>query len=381
MNFAGRLRQLWRMRISSEHSVGHRWIVILTQETTEREFQWNFRLEAVCFMIVLALGFYIRTVLYQSAFGALTVSAMQEPITALLAIVCRPIIANGLSRRGRASAVAIAIVTCALAAILATAWAKLITNATGWIVPSWDAYQTWLVPWVYYVFVFASWNLAQLWAAAENKASDEAAQAAAAKNEALKAELQHLRNQLDPHFLFNALGGIASEITIRPSAAVEMVRNLADYLRYSLDHRDVVATIFASEIEAVRAYLDLQKARFGDDLVYEVIADKQARHHRTLAFLLQPLVENAVKHGLRSGQKPIGISVSASSDGDRLQIQVANTGLLKRDWTSVGDPGVGHEVLRRRLALHYPGRHRFDMNQTGATVTADLELRGPPCSV
>jgi LytS/YehU family sensor histidine kinase len=77
---------------------------------------------------------------------------------------------------------------------------------------------------------------------------------------------------------------------------------------------------------------------------------------------------------------PTEIVVDAASDGASLRISVANTGTLRPDWKTAGDPGVGLAVLRRRLDLHYPGRHAFDMRQTGDTVTAALTLQGTPSS-
>lgn len=317
--------------------------------------------------------------LYQNLFTAFAVSALQEPVTSLLAWAIRPASQRMMDRRHLTQVVAAGFLVCSLAALAATTWAKMITNLTGWMVPSWDARQTWLLPWFYYMIVFAAWFLVRQWSAAQSSAAQAAARAVDARAEADRMELQHLRHQLDPHFLFNALGGIASDITLRPETAVEMVRDLADYLRFLLDHRDASTATLATEIEAVTAYLALHKARFGPDISFSLAADEKARMHHAPAFLLQTLVENAVKHGLRSAAKPLIVDIKASSDGERLVIVVENTGILTSNWAAGGQPGVGHSVLRRRLALHYPDRHRFDLRQVGDKVTAIVELQGRPC--
>lgn len=351
------------------------------RQSVVAEIRNYWRLDLIVFALALLLGIVVRTTMLKSASGATLVSVILESVALVIAITTRPLfVPLNTNFRFRFPALLLTASVFAGAALLQTAWAKIVTTTIGWTVPTWSLLESWLAPWSYYCFVFTCWGVARLWTTAAISARRESERATAARAEALKAELQHLRHQLDPHFLFNALGGIASEIPLRPHGAVEMVRDLADYLRYSLDHRDVTVANFNGEVDAVRAYLELQKARFGDNLRFELNADKHARRRRTPAYLLQPLVENAVKHGLKSGRTPLDIAVEATSDGKRLHIVVANTGTLDGNWTAGGDPGVGLTVLRRRLALHYPDRHRFDMQQAGDMVRAELELQGEPCS-
>jgi hypothetical protein len=340
---------------------------------------WRQDLTGLCLLILL--GIVLRSVLFQNIRGAVVVSLLVEPLTVPIMLVLRRAfrevrLDHGLALRP----VAVNVSLCIAAAIAQTAWAKIITNLSGWFVPTWGIVQTWVVPSGYYSIVFASWALAHFWIAAEIAARNEQQLAVAAKAEALRAELNHLRQQLDPHFLFNALNGIAAEIPEHPETAVGMVRELADYLRYSLDHRDLSMAPFSAEMEAVRSYLEVQKARFGPELRFRLSADDAARKQLTPSFLLHPLIENAVKHGLRAGVMPLDIAIAAVSDGASLRISVTSTGMLRTDWATAGDPGVGLSVLRRRLALHYPDRHEFDMRQTGDKVTAELKLRGEPCS-
>jgi LytS/YehU family sensor histidine kinase len=188
-------------------------------------------------------------------------------------------------------------------------------------------------------------------------------------------ELRLLRAQLDPHFLFNALNSVAAEIPVHPDAALETVHELSEYFRYSLGHRNLVLAPLSAELDAVAAYLRVEQVRFGERLVATVEAEVEARQRDVPSFLLQPLVENAVKHGLESDR--CEIRVTARCEGEALLIDVSNPGRLPDDLHVI--EGVGLETLRRRLELHYPGRADFELSQMNGMVTAGLILRGMPC--
>ncbi len=129
----------------------------------------------------------------------------------------------------------------------------------------------------------------------------------------------------------------------------------------------------------MEAYLRIQHARFGDRLKFSIDIAPGAASRPVPCFLLQPLLENAVKHGLdRRGEGALEISLTARRVADTLEIRVRNSGALKAP-----DPsrtGVGLETLRRRLEIHYPGRHAFHLEATGLEVVAELDLKGEPCS-
>lgn len=338
------------------------------------------RLDVACLGLLLLLGAVMRTSLFNSGSGALLVTVIVDPAMLLLVLLLRPVL---LRKRLAPSFAPTALignaVLCVVAALVMTLWAKFVTGLTGWRVPSWGPVQSWVVPFGYYLLVFASWTAAHHWLMAEEAAQNEKRRAAVAEGEALRAELQHLRHQLDPHFVFNALNGIATEIHDDPNAAIGMVHQLAEYLRYSLAQRNRTVTPFAEEIGAVRSYLDVQKARFGDDLSYRLSVDDASLAKVTPSFLLQPLVENAVKHGFNAGHVPLDIVVEATADEDAMKIKVSSDGILREDWRSAGDPGIGLSVLRRRLDLHYPGRYRFEMLGADRRVVAELQLWGDAC--
>lgn len=332
--------------------------------------------------LLTALGTVVRLAHFQNFPRAFIISLLVDPLTLPIVLALRPVF---LRRHFETAFDVVRIVLlntllCVAAAFVLTCWVRLVTHVTGWPVPNWGTIQSWVAPWIYYCIVFASWRFAQFWSEAEIAAYREKQRAMGAEAEALKAELLHLRHQLDPHFLFNALNGIAVEIPDDPDAAVAMVRELAAYLRYSLDQRDRTVTSLASVFDAARSYLELQKARFGPALDYRLMSSETARRCIVPSFLLQPLVENAVKHGLKAGHAQVNIAVEAVADDSRLQISVTGPAVLRSGWEGGGDPGVGLSVLNRRLQLHYPDRHEFSLRQVGDVVIAGLQLRGEPCS-
>lgn len=231
-----------------------------------------------------------------------------------------------------------------------------------------------------HLILYLAWSFGYFWIKAEMHARQKIQHAARARTDAQKSELQLLRFQLDPHFLFNTLNGIASEIPNNPDAAVQMIGELSAYLRYSLDHRNHLLTPLSVELDSTNAYLNIQAARFGDKLKASIAATPAAREVMVPSFLLQPLVENVFKHGFNHAPAPWNLLIEATLHADRLRIEIRNTGTLSphEDGNRLG---MGLEVIHRRLAIHYPGRHSFQIQQSEGWVVATLELEGLPCSV
>lgn len=249
----------------------------------------------------------------------------------------------------------------------------------GWRGAGWGPIEEVVIPLLHYFFALVGWSLFYFWIHAEMAEQAEHRHAVRAEAEALRLELEELRLQLDPHFLFNALNGVAEEIPDRPEAALTMLRDLTAYLRHSLEgiHQAIVAV--DTEVGGLNAYLGVQKARFGDRLDAKVNVDRAAGARRIASFLLQPLVENAVKHGRRDSRLDIHIDIRAM--GDAVHVVIENTGSLGgTNGSRRRRPGIGLENVRRRLELHYPGRHKFTLAGIGDKVVASLVLEGEPCS-
>jgi len=265
------------------------------------------------------------------------------------------------------------------ATVLQSAAAHGLLLVTGWYPnTSWSMLDLWLLRMMFFWLVYMAWSLFYFWLRAERNSQEIAAQITEAQAETQRMELQLLRSQLDPHFLFNALNGIATVVQTDSPPAASMVRELADYLRYSLDHQHDTMVRLDREIEAMMGYLHIEQARFGEELHIEITTEENARQRQIPCFLLLPLVENAVKHSYQDCEPPWNVTITAEMQDDTLHIVVANTGRLMNE-TEVR-AGVGLDILRRRLALHYPDRHHFALSEVDGLVLATLDLKGDPCS-
>ena len=149
-------------------------------------------------------------------------------------------------------------------------------------------------------------------------------------------------------------------------------------MRYSLDHRHQLLTKLAVEIDATAAYLKIQETRFGDHLITSIDVPRSAREAMVPSFLLQPLVENAFKHGFSTCPPPWTLAISAECEGNHLKLQVRNSG---HPPSRENGNGIGLDTVRRRLEIHYPGHHSFQIGGAEGFVLATLELEGPPCAV
>jgi two-component system LytT family sensor kinase len=189
---------------------------------------------------------------------------------------------------------------------------------------------------------------------------------------ALRARLMTLQAQIRPHFLFNALNSLAELVHGDADAAEQFVGDLAHLLRYSLRSSSDARVTLGQELEAVERYLRLERARLGSRLSVELQVDPQVREREIPGLVLQPLVENAVRHGIAPRPEGGSIRVSASEEGDRLVIRVEDDGpglppsvrqrlaepravdaLAPAGPTGTGGAGGGLANVRQRLALTY----------------------------
>lgn len=192
---------------------------------------------------------------------------------------------------------------------------------------------------------------------------------------AYEAQLQALRAQINPHFLFNALNSIAALVRTHPEEAEAVVENLADLFRYTLHaSKEEVATL-GSEVAAARRYLAVERARFRERLVVRIDVPDGLRSARLPSMTLQPLVENAVKHGVGRTTDPCTITVGAWPDDDRLHLRVTDTG-PGFDTTNadvVLARGTGLANVRERLRLLFEGEALFSILPQGIELEMPFE--------
>jgi len=195
-------------------------------------------------------------------------------------------------------------------------------------------------------------------------------EAQAAANE---ISLTALRNRLEPHFLFNALNTLRATIRRDPEQARALVSDLADLYRYLL-HNPRDASVM-NEVEHACAYLAIERARLGDErLEVQTSVDASVRDSRVPALLLQPIVENAVKHGITPKQGVGKITIRASDLGNKLRIEVEDEADGPSHGPSTKGSGVALETLRRRLDQQYDGQANLRLStlERGTLVTVEL---------
>jgi len=176
---------------------------------------------------------------------------------------------------------------------------------------------------------------------------------------AREAELKVLKAQLDPHFLFNALNSISSLCGSNPSSARTLTTLLAEYLRKSLRIGSAESITLSEELELVSSYLAIERIRFGPRLELEQSVDESVRAYRVPPLLLQPLVENAVTHGVAQLIEGGTIRLAAVREAARVHITIENR--CDPDRPSRAGTGIGLENTRRRVATFYGEGARVDV--------------------
>jgi sensor histidine kinase YesM len=193
---------------------------------------------------------------------------------------------------------------------------------------------------------------------------------------AQSAQLQMLRYQLNPHFLFNALNSIRALVDEDEGRAREMVTELSEFLRYSLHSKSFADVPLKEEIEAIRHYFAIQKKRYEDKLevVYDIASE--ADDYPVLSFLIHPLVENAVKYGMQTSSMPLRITLAAAVDEGDLKLEICNTGAWVEpaagNEQNSGGTGTGLENVRQRLDNAFPNRYAFHICEEEGRVCIRL---------
>ncbi|HQV32713.1 MAG TPA: histidine kinase [Calditrichia bacterium] len=187
-----------------------------------------------------------------------------------------------------------------------------------------------------------------------------------------EAELQALKFQINPHFLFNSLNSLNALILTRPDDASKMITRLADFLRSTLNAGESGERSLREELAAVHLYLDIEKVRFAEKLQVTEKIEEAALTVRVPAMILQPLFENAIKHGLQNSLAPVVITLSAGLEGEFLNIRLENT-LEKRDKIVTPGSGVGLRNIEGRLRRLFP-RHGQLVRITAAEDLFRVEL-------
>ncbi|MBN1293667.1 MAG: histidine kinase [Candidatus Latescibacteria bacterium] len=176
-----------------------------------------------------------------------------------------------------------------------------------------------------------------------------------------KAELEALRAKVNPHFLFNTLNSIASLIPIKPEKAEEMVVKLSSLFRYTLDASSHDMVRLSDEIRIIGEYLEIEKVRLGDRLTWHIEIDSKLSDMNIPGLLLQPLVENSIKHGIATKQSGGTVNIRCYRKDAYCCIEITDTG--EGFLSQLTNNGFGLQAVRERLDLQYG--QDYDFHLTG----------------
>lgn len=166
-----------------------------------------------------------------------------------------------------------------------------------------------------------------------------------------EAELSALKSQINPHFLFNSLNSISSLTMSSPEKAQDMVIKLSDFLRYSLSHDRNETTTFKKELENIERYLDIEKVRFGHRLKYQKVVPEACLQATIPNMILQPLFENAIKHGVYQSTEEVLVELRCEPCSDFLELHILND--FDPESIKPKGEGIGLKNIRKRLQLIY----------------------------
>ena len=198
------------------------------------------------------------------------------------------------------------------------------------------------------------------------------------EKEALEANLRLLQAQIEPHFLFNTLSNVLSLIDTNPNQGKAMLEDLIHYLRTSLSRTRHDLITLDQEIELISAYLNIVKIRMGERLNFRIEIPAAIRQHPLPPMLLQPLVENAVKHGLEPKIEGGELMIKAGEEDGHIRIEVIDTGI---GFTSYIETGVGMGNVRERLKLLYGEKGRLIIEEnkpSGVKAIIEVPKRDKP---
>jgi two-component system, LytTR family, sensor kinase len=191
-------------------------------------------------------------------------------------------------------------------------------------------------------------------------------------------QFQTLRFQLNPHFLFNALNSVRALISEDKATAKKLITELSEFLRYSLVSKDHPVVPLQCEIDAVKRYLSIEAIRYENKLDVTMTLDPETLDFPVVSYLVHPLVENAVRFGMRTSRMPLRVKILSRMENGSLSLSVYNsghwmeTGVLSHD--NDGGSGNSLALIRRLLETEYPGQHRLDLVESDGFVCVSLHL-------
>ncbi|MBC34849.1 MAG: hypothetical protein CL663_02220 [Bacteroidetes bacterium] len=187
-----------------------------------------------------------------------------------------------------------------------------------------------------------------------------------------EGELNVLKSQINPHFLFNSLNSISSLTITNAEKAQEMIIKLSDFLRYTVSKDMGHFSSFTAELQNIQRYLEIEKIRFGNKMLFEFDLDDDCMDVKMPSMILQPLFENAVKHGVYESTEPIVINTSCRSENNLMLIVIKNN--YEQDSIGRKGEGIGLKNIQERLRLVYKHDNLIKVAKTESEFEVTLYI-------
>ena len=262
-------------------------------------------------------------------------------------------------------------------ALSITLWIMLTKLITGAVLPEQNEYQAYWDQTLPYrigsgIFIYCLIILTYYLFVSLTNLSEKNAKEARLESLVKETELKMLRSQINPHFLFNSLNSISSLTITDPEKARDMVVKLSEFMRYALSRKDEQPVSLQNELENLRLYLDIEKVRFGEKLITEEHIDSNCLDFKIPVMLLQPLYENAVKHGVYESTESVKIVTQARIIDGYIEIIISND----FDPTQVMKKGTGTGVINvtRRLEVFYGNKASIKTTRENGLYTVSLYI-------
>lgn len=198
-------------------------------------------------------------------------------------------------------------------------------------------------------------------------------------NYRLRAELEMLKSQLNPHFLFNVLNNLYALASQKSDDTPRLIARLSDLFEFMLYQSSKNKVPLSEEIELIKTYAELQKMKYGDRLKFNINFDKEVGNRMVAPLLLFPFIENCYKHGCSNdpGQPSINLDVTAGEDTLNFEVTNSKPSRIMPDEKKKSG-GIGIENTRKRLEILYPGRHWLSINDSPKEYRVELKLSQSP---
>lgn len=341
-----------------------------------RQQFWLFQLAGwggFCIVTFFSLTLWYNTVELSHILQTIVQALLGMVLSLPLHSACRSVWESSFARQLLVSSMAIIVLAMVWTVVRIAAFIY-ITSAPGnwiwadfggWYFSSFLVYLCWVALYFGNKYYYQAQTEQKERLEAMNRVKEEQLKRWQAEADARMSQLGMLRYQLNPHFLFNTLNTVNALIRVGDEkTARKMVSQLGDFLRYSLDNDPALMIPLEQEIEAVLLYLDIEKIRFGERLALEIEVEERAARAKVPSLLLQPLVENSVKHAISANEEGGTICLTAKLVDNNLQLELTDTGPdeSSKEVAPARGRQVGLKNTLQRLKTLYNDAYVFEID-------------------